>query len=334
MMLLLKLMSKKSSKRREKRTNKGRHFVLKSNSCDAPTLSLSTASIDMLPEAVLQYCFSFVGPGHFRTVAGTNRHFQNVLYLNEHDCDNKTYWARAVESISCAELCLEDARQTTKLDLNDALENISLAASSTGRVKVLEWALDKKGYAFPSECFVRAAANGHVCVLEWAKEKNVEWYSKDMVKSAGRELPERTSWEAAKKGQIGVLDWMKRHDMLDTGDMLWQYASYQGHIHVLDWLWEHDYNVGPNIFLNACKGGHKHVLLWFRQHNIPWSKYICLYAAYFGNLDLLKWLREENNCAWNQRVIVCARNRGFVDIEEYAIENGCPLPEDNDFQFS
>ena len=68
----------------------------------------AAATISSLPDAVLQHCFSFVGPGHYRYVAGVTRWFQTV-YSVKHE--SKTTWDSAAASVSRAELCLEDERK-------------------------------------------------------------------------------------------------------------------------------------------------------------------------------------------------------------------------------
>jgi hypothetical protein len=50
----------------------------------APPFIVITASIDCLPDAVLQHCFSFIGKQHYRFVAGVNRRFQEI-YSVKHE---------------------------------------------------------------------------------------------------------------------------------------------------------------------------------------------------------------------------------------------------------
>ena len=68
----------------------------------------AAVTIASLPDVVLQHSFSFVGPGHYRYVAGVSRWFQTV-YSVKHD--SKTFWDSAAASVSRAELCLEDERE-------------------------------------------------------------------------------------------------------------------------------------------------------------------------------------------------------------------------------
>jgi hypothetical protein len=298
-----------------------------------------TSAIDILPNAVLQHCFSFISVGNYRYVAGTSRRFRNLYSESK-----TTTWARAAESISSAELCLDDARQETKREFTFALEMLSLKAASLGRINVLEWARSK-GANIREAHFSNSASNGHICILKWAEDNNLEWYSPYLMKSAigsgcvnildfvhttGRHFPERASHEAAGKGQISVLAWMKEHDMLDTTRELWQYAAYEGHTHVLDWLWANDYRGGMNIDWAASRDGRVNVFVWLRQHDIAWSDYACAYASYYGSLALLQWLRE-NDCPWGKGVLKVARSQGHTHVLNWAIENGC---QDHEEEYS
>ena len=50
------------------------------------------ATISSLPDALLQSCFSFVGPGHYGYVAGVSHWFQNIYNLKY---ASKTTWDSA-----------------------------------------------------------------------------------------------------------------------------------------------------------------------------------------------------------------------------------------------
>jgi hypothetical protein len=66
----------------------------------------SVASIGSLPAAVLQvHCFSSIGPGHYRNVAGVDRLFRQT-YSNKYGY--KTTYESAAASVACAELCLKE----------------------------------------------------------------------------------------------------------------------------------------------------------------------------------------------------------------------------------
>ena len=78
-----------------------------SNTDSAPP-SLAASYIDALPDAVLQHCFSFIGKGHYRYVAGTSRRF-NEIYSIKHE--KKTTLKSVVASVSSAELYLQDVTE-------------------------------------------------------------------------------------------------------------------------------------------------------------------------------------------------------------------------------
>ena len=130
-----------------------------------PALAISIAA---LPDAVLQHSFSFIGKGHYRFVAGTCRHFEEI-YSKEHE--KKTTWSAATASIACAELCLKDAREQEDLEDSVALKNISLKAAMKGCIDILDWAR-AKGCEFTPRHFRIAAGEGHINVLKWAETKS------------------------------------------------------------------------------------------------------------------------------------------------------------------
>ena len=214
----------------------------------APTNQQSTPplhvdSIDSLPDAVLQHCFSFVAKGHYRFVAGTSRRFKEIYSIKH---ESKTMWESAASSVACAELCLDDFKENGGEEDTDCLEMTTKGALKIGNINVLEWARIK-GFAFDSEHFLLPAFNGHLCVLQWAEEKNLEWYGEDTLIAAatnghihifewvynseremlGIELAVRA---AAFGGQIPMLSWMKERNLLDasSGPDLYDFASMVG----------------------------------------------------------------------------------------------------------
>jgi hypothetical protein len=117
-----------------------------SNSCDTNRRQIegpAAATISSLPDAVLHYCFSFFGPGHYRYVAGTSRWFQNIYRIKH---ESKTWWKCAAASVSCiTELCFRDERKQ-RWDgrpnvrvLNSVARRVSREAASNGQLQVLDW---------------------------------------------------------------------------------------------------------------------------------------------------------------------------------------------------
>lgn len=312
------------------------------------------ASISSFPDAVLQHCFSSVGPGHYRYVAGVNGWFQNVYNVKH---QSKTTWKNVAASVSCAELCLEDERKQGRWDgrpnvgedEHNPIENISVAAARMGRVNILEWA-HSKGHNFqngfnevdylhfnPVLCV--AAENGHVNVLEWAVGNNLD------ICSASVKL----ACHAAKSGQVDTLEWLNRcykvdlpkgTDGFETDNRyhIITAAVENGHLEVLDWLLDKGFHskttkrdvvyVASGAPYNSIK-----VLEWAKDRGYDFTKRfsreLCYYASRKCKLPVLQWLRE-NNSRWDGRVIAVARLRGRSEIVEWALANGCPDPDEEE----
>lgn len=298
------------------------------------------ASVADLPDTVLRECLFFVGPGHFRNVAGTCRRFHEQYLFPK-----KTTWESAAASAKCAKLCLEDhvedggnIESTTR-----ALPKIVHAATSLGNVEVLQWAFGEHGHIPDWRAFVEAVERGHVTVLEWAEVNRIPLRSRDIWEIALRhghvhmlewihqhipfELDDRNRRLAGECGQIPVLRWMVDRNLLPTDDRsVWLGAINERNIHVLDWLHEHGFPLYKPIVEFAAASGSINVLAWAHSHGLPFSSSACREAAYSGHLDALKWLRE-HDCPWNEKVIKHAEHSRYYVIAQWARDNGCPEPE-------
>jgi len=148
-------------------------------------------NIAAIPDAVLQHCFSFIGPGHYRNVAGTSHLFRDIYNIKH---EKKTTWESAAASVACAEKCLEDAREKGE-DASEALVQIAHEVIKVGQVDMLNWA-HQNGCMWKLSIFSEAGKFGHVCVLEWAEAKQLDWYSRELV------------YYAVSHGHINVLEWL------------------------------------------------------------------------------------------------------------------------------
>jgi hypothetical protein len=110
----------------------------------------------------------------------------------------------------------------------------------------------------------------------------------------------RISFEAAKEGQLSILEWMK-----------------------MCFLPEQFFINNKSTCDGAASGGHLKVLKWARKNGYDWDVYTCSCAAEFGHLEILKWARE-NGCCWNERTCSQAALNGHLDVLKWARENRCP----------
>jgi len=128
-------------------TSDGAVFHDSENSNKPPDAVISMRIID-LPQELLVYCLSFVGPGHYRYVAGTCHSFRDVCdsesFRGVHNMDEgeqkRTTWDAAAASIPCVELCLEDLREMRqRVNVARFMANIARKAAKMGKKNVLKW---------------------------------------------------------------------------------------------------------------------------------------------------------------------------------------------------
>lgn len=128
--------------------------------------------VSQLPDHVLNKCFSFLGPGHYRFVAGTCHWFRDVY--SEKQGENKaTFWENVIK-VSCENLVLDDYKLPEKspYDVNHTLQRIALKAVMMERFEVLLWFLENSNeyktsvYSPSHYVATQAIRNGQVRVLE------------------------------------------------------------------------------------------------------------------------------------------------------------------------
>jgi hypothetical protein len=305
--------------------------------------------MDLLPFEVLRDILNkFLGPGHYRYVAGACRAFRNAYESampGEHGTKTTTTWKSAAASVSCAKLCLKEVKYF--------LHNIVWEAARKGQMDVIEWTCTQ-GYFFEKRLFEQAALGGQVKVLKWAHDKNVVWdyaFVADCAASAGHvevlewmrthgtekqrrecrpgiadsSFPFNCSKAAARGGHVSVLEWLKQHGIpIRHVCVCWREAAIKGHIRVLDWLLDNGHSLDPKVTNIAAIFGQITVLQWALENKVAfWSIRTSALAAYNGQLNTLKWL-QNNGCPWDGNVVYWAQNQGQFDIVEWARSNGCP----------
>lgn len=106
---------------------------------------------------------------------------------------------------------------------------------------------------------------------------------------------------------------------------------------VLDWLHDNGYDFDDPIVQELVIGdgalfGHQSALVWARDHfelDNPEvdARVGCAYAALKGDLPMLQWLRE-SGFPWDASSATPNVQGRRNHVVEWAIENGCPTPED------
>lgn len=319
-------------------------------------------SIIDLPEDLLKGSFRFVGPGQFRFVSGTCRHFrQHYPFANE------TTFQAIAASVPCAKLWQKDMDEQGFDAI--ALGSIAHSAAAMGNMRVLQWTYEEFGHQLTIPDFEVAAAGGHLDVLKWGVSKRMfefDRYSYDfdrmddtaMIRKKAAEsgsipllkwIYQRTqsaSWftsGAGKAGHVHVLEWMVAKGLLDTNptgnphgymeeNSAWSSAAKHGHYHVLEWLRDNGFTHIGVAAHGAAEGGRKDVLLWCRDHGCEWDECVIAQAARGGQLETVKWLRE-NGCPWDKGTIRIAVTFAQPHVVSWARANGCPEPAPEDYIF-
>ena len=221
-------------------------------------------------------------------------------------------------------------------------------AANGGHIGVLFWALGS-GYRYKPDVWSAAARGGHLEVLE-------------QLRKCGYASSGRAAIDAAKRGHLDVVKWaIMRGGEGDASEALGRAAS-QGHLHIVKWLHK-ERGVGINAYRvqDAASSGHKDTVVWMcarldeslsrydakqivceaalRGHTklvqvlhdelgLPLCHDCCALMATHGRLDMVQWAHARGS-KLRASVVKAALKGGYVDIIEWAINNGCPYDPAN-----
>jgi len=128
--------------------------------------------------------------------------------------------------------------------------------------------------------------------------------------------------EAAKKGQLEVLQWLRENGCPRDLGTCWC-AAQGGHLEVLQWARAKSCPWDEDTCNWAAKGGHLEILQWARANGCPWNQTTCWTAAMHGHLEVLRCARA-NDCPWGSLTCIDAKKLGHIELLNWAIANGCP----------
>ena len=168
-------------------------------------------------------------------------------------------------------------------------------AAASGKLEIIQWAMENNCNNFNTWTCARAAANGHLDILIWLRSNNCPWDIWTII-------------YAVVSGHLEVVKWVHNnvHDNVH-GEDFWYIPIREG-----------------DLCMYAAGKGHLHILKWARQNGYSWNPWSCTYAATDGHLETLKWLRN-NNCPWDEWTCVRAADNGHLELFKWAYENGAPL---------
>ncbi|KAI9325023.1 hypothetical protein DFJ73DRAFT_870839 [Zopfochytrium polystomum] len=153
---------------------------------------------------------------------------------------------------------LADQKAKHDIYIKGMRQNGIYAACEGGHVAALDWWRGKGGKRHQfGRGALKAARFGFVDVLQWCYDHSITFPSRLMAEGASQ------------SGQVAILQWLKEHEMLSSGDeRCFCSAAFKGHGNVIRWLQSHfgesyQWDWTSTILELACKEGHVAVLELF-----------------------------------------------------------------------
>ena len=179
-----------------------------------------------------------------------------------------------------------------------------------------------------------------------------------MHQQLGR-LPTSVAMAAAATGQLGVLQWAKKHGCSTGGRHVFQAAACAGHLHVIEWLegegdlyypstqvaqraadfsgnvhmlnWARGkgYATDPILCRSAVAAGNLEALKGVQEGGTALGSEVCFIAAQHGQIEVLKWLKEEVGETWDaEYCLKGATMYNQLRVLHWAVKEGIPLLQD------
>lgn len=197
----------------------------------------------------------------------------------------------------------------------DWSETVFLKAVEGGQASTLQFLVDNH-CPIPSgtQAFEVASQARNLHTLEWLDENKFEYSS-------------FASLAAARIGWVEGVEWLHAHGY-PLSRLVSIFSANAGHLDVLKFARRKDCAGDPmeDAVDAAAAGGQIAALQFLREEGCAINRAVtCANAALHGRLETLKWLRA-NNARWDKRTVAWARKRGHLEVETWAIGNGCPQP--------
>jgi hypothetical protein len=216
------------------------------------------------------------------------------------------------------------------------------AIAFTGRLDILQWALDK-GCPWDARCASTCARFGHTDMFRWILDERFFINVVDICSNAAsgghlqllqlaREYDcpwdENTFHCAARSGNFQLIKWARNNGCRWDANTCTA-AARLGQLEILQWLREENCPWDAQTCAVAAERAHLHVLEWARSRECPcqWDESTCSAAAKYGRLQILQWAREKG-CPWDKGTCEGAAKHGYLEILQWARENGCPWDEE------
>ncbi|ALX27658.1 hypothetical protein GMAR_ORF284 [Golden Marseillevirus] len=192
-------------------------------------------------------------------------------------------------------------------------------AASMGDVEYIEWMVEngcpEGDYFFVAN---EAAIKGKIQVLEWL------FATKMSIKEKWDYM---LVVQAAAGGQLETLQWLREKPCMHFWDMVHIEASDKGHLDVLKWAEANGLCEEDLDWCMACavKSGRKKIVSYLIDMGEQVNEHTMRQAVGAGKLGTVKFLRQKG-CAWDSDCVMLAKTKGFSDILEWLVKNGCASP--------
>jgi len=208
-------------------------------------------------------------------------------------------------------------------------------AADGGHVHVLEW-LKGQGCLGSDQMCTFAAESGKIGALEWCLAQGFKWdlaYSIDLT--VFFEHTDVLVWEEARRRETMPRERWLGNDLAEVGaikkrirEFTLKIVAHMGNLGILQWLHRHgilDVDMyGSTMCTHAVKGGHVGTVAWLRSLGCEWKPGKCAsIAAKDGNIDLLAWLARDGY-AFDATVVAKAIAKGHHGTAEWLRAHGAP----------
>jgi hypothetical protein len=175
-----------------------------------------------------------------------------------------------------------------------------------GNISMMQW-LRNHGFNISKNAFMETAARNNFVMMKLI----YKW----LYSRVGNYVHATRS--AIRNGNLEMLRWLKKHDLLIIDGNIYEAAAEGGHIDVMIRLHEEiqiQIEISSDIFNASARNGHVHILEYLiaQGHVIP--NFVIMTAAANGHLNILVWAFDNSG--------IFGRPLNYVKISKRAARGG------------
>ena len=202
------------------------------------------------------------------------------------------------------------------------------------------------GSHFLCRCIISAAKVGKTRELKrihnWFNNNNVKLIGKrsheTMISAASSDSMETVKWcfnkgynvdsrvllKAISNKNLSMVKYLVKNKCKSSIQCDWKAASL-GQVDILK-------EINPMerfdcmTMCYAAKNGRWNVVQYLNSVGCPVDERVALMAAFSGKIENVRMIIEVFEYPWDETLVILCRKLGLREIEQYAIENGCPHP--------